>query len=358
MRGVVFLGNRKIEIAEFDVPKPGAGQALVRMKASGMCGSDLHFYRSESPEKQLISQGFKSFSEQGLPADTKIIAGHEPCGVIEEIGPGVDQRQFRRGDRVIVFHYEGCGVCDHCRTGWTQMCDVGVQPHGAIKHGGHAEFQCVPVSTLVHLPDEISFVGGSAVACGTGTAYGALVRLNVSARDTVVVFGLGPVGLAAVQLGAAMGAEVIGVDINSDRVGAAKAFGAAHVIDARNQDPVEEVRNLTGGRGATCAVDCAGGELAKTQAVRSTAPWGRIALVAVGGNLNVVGWNDIIKQQRTVVGSYTFSIVGMKQCAEFIARRGVVADRVFTNHWNIEQAAEAYDAFDRQATGKGVFTFS
>lgn len=357
MRGVVFLGNSKVEVANFDVPQPGPGQALIRMKASGMCGSDLHFYRAESPEKQLISQGFKSFAERGQPSDTKIIAGHEPCGVIEEVGPGVDPAYFRAGDRVIVFHYEGCGVCDHCRTGWTQMCDAGVEPHGAIKHGGHAEYQCVPVSTLVHLPEEISFVGGSAVACGTGTAYGALVRLNVSARDSLVVFGLGPVGLAAVQLAAAMGAEVIGVDINPDRVAAAKAFGATHVVDARTQDPVDEVRKLTRGRGATCAMDCAGGEQPKAQAVRATAPWGRIALVAVGGNLNVIGWNDLIKAQRTVIGSYTFSIIGMKDCAEFIARHGVEADRVFTNRWNIEQAVEAYDAFDRQATGKGVFVF-
>lgn len=357
MRGVVFLGNRQLEVANFAVPRPGPGEALIRMKASGMCGSDLHFYRAESPEKQLIDQGFGSFAERGLPADTRIIAGHEPCGVIEDLGPGVDSRQFKPGDRVIVFHYEGCGYCDHCRTGWTQMCDAGALPHGAIKNGGHADYLCVPASTLVHLPEEISFVGGAAVACGTGTAYGALVRLGVSARDSLVVFGLGPVGLAAVQLGAAMGAEVIGVDVNPGRVAAAKDFGAAHVIDASTQDPVDEVRKLTGGRGATCAMDCAGGERPKTQAVRSTAPWGKIALVAVGGNLNVVGWNDLIKSQRTVVGSYTFSIVGMKACAEFIADHGLEADRVFTNHWNIEEAAKAYDAFDRQATGKGVFVF-
>ncbi|NVO25428.1 zinc-binding dehydrogenase [Donghicola sp. B5-SW-15] len=357
MRGVVFKGNRELEVLDFEVPRPGTGEALIRMQASGMCGSDLHFYRAESPEKQLISQGFGSFADRGLASDTKIIAGHEPSGIIEEVGVGVDPKQFKSGDRVIVFHYEGCGCCDHCRTGWTQMCVEGAEPHGAIRNGGHADYMCVPVSTLVHLPSDISFVGGAAIACGTGTAFGALNRLNVSARDTLVIYGLGPVGLAAVQLGAALGAEVIGVDIDQKRVEAAKLFGAAHVIDGRSKDPVEEVFKITGGKGASCAIDCAGGEIPKTQAVRSTAPWGRIALVAVGGNLNVVGWNDLIKSQRTVIGSYTFSITGMKQCAEFIAHHGVEVDRVFSDHWNLEQASTAYAAFDSQVGGKGVFVF-
>lgn len=329
MRGVVFKGNRELEVMGFDDPTPRPGQAVIRMKASGMCGSDLHFYRAETPEKQLISQGFKSFAERGLPPNSPIIAGHEPCGIIEAVGSGVNPAQFCPGDRVIVFHYEGCGVCDHCRTGWTQMCDDGVEPHGAIKHGGHADFQCVPVSTLVKLPEEISFVGGAAIACGTGTAYGAICRLDLSARDTLVVFGLGPVGLSAVQLAAAMGVEVIGVDINPTRVETARAFGATHVVNGATHDPVEEVRKLTGGKGASCAMDCAGGNIPKQQAVRCTAPWGRIALVAVGGNLDVVGWNDLIKTQRTVIGSYTFSITGMRHCAEFIARHGVDVDKVF-----------------------------
>lgn len=357
MRGVVFKGQRKIDVLTFDDPTPGPGEAVIEMKASGMCGSDLHPYRSDSPAAWLVSQGFKGFAERGMPADTQIIAGHEPSGVIAATGPGVDPSQFRPGDRVIVFHYEGCGVCDHCRTGWTQMCDVGASPHGAVIHGGHADYMRVPVSTLVKLPEEVSFVGGAAIACGTGTAYGAICRLGLSARDTLVVFGLGPVGLSAVQLASAMGVTVIGVDINAARVENAKTFGAAHVIDASLTDPVDSVMTLTNGRGASTAMDCAGGEIAKQQAVRCTSPWGRIALVAVGGSLNVVGWNDLIKKQRTVIGSYTFSIVGMRECAQFIADHGVEVDRVFSDVWSLDQAGLAYERFDKQAGGKGVFVF-
>ena len=357
MRGVVFKGNKHVDVMSFDDPEPGPGEAIVRIKASGMCGSDLPFYRSESPARFLVSLGFKSFEERGLAPDTPIIAGHEPCGVIEAIGPGSDRRRFKPGDRVIVYHYEGCGLCDSCRGGWTQMCDEGVQSHGAVLHGGHAHFQRVPLSCLVRLPDEISFAGGAAIACGTGTAFGAIRRLALSAQDVLAVFGLGPVGLSAVQLAAAMGIEVIGIDIDPRRVARAKSFGAAHAIDATRRDPVDTVKSLTKGKGASAAIDCAGGGVAQQHAVRCTAPWGRVALVAGVGHLDVLAWQDVIKAQRTIIGSYTFSIMGMSACATFIADRGVEVDRIFTDRWSLEDAAAAYDAFDQMASGKGVFVF-
>jgi L-iditol 2-dehydrogenase len=353
---MVFRGNRKVELLNFEDPTPGPGEAVVEMKASGMCGSDLHFYR-HSPADVIRSLGFKDLASRGIDENAPIIGGHEPCGVIAAVGSGVDRNAFKVGDRVMVFHYEGCTHCDHCRTGWTQMCDHGAIVHGVIKHGGHANYMKVPVSSLVQMPEEISYIGGAAVSCGTGTAYGALVRLKLSARDTLAIFGLGPVGLSAAQLASAMGVEVIGVDISPDRVERSKSFGVAHAIDGTKVDPVDEIRKLTRGKGATCAMDCAGGEEAKQQAVRCTAPWGRIALVAVGGNLNVEAMKDVIGKQRTIIGSYTFSEVGMKECAYFIADHGVEVDKLFTDRWNLEQADQAYQEFDKQAAGKGVFVF-
>ena len=136
MRGVVFTGDRTLKVMQFDDPTPGPGQVVVRMKASGMCGSDLHFYRAPDPNAMVAQLGMLSFAERGMDPKTPVIAGHEPCGIIEAIGPGVNPKQFKVGDRVIVFHYEGCGVCDECRTGWTQACENGVAPHGTVKNGG------------------------------------------------------------------------------------------------------------------------------------------------------------------------------------------------------------------------------
>lgn len=127
MRGMVFQGDNKVELLNFDDPTPGPGEVVVEMKASGMCGSDLHFYRHGMVEV-IRMLGFKDLASRGIDPEAPIIGGHEPCGVIAEIGAGVDTKTFRRGDRVMVFHYEGCTHCDHCRSGWTQLCDHGAAP--------------------------------------------------------------------------------------------------------------------------------------------------------------------------------------------------------------------------------------
>lgn len=351
MRGMIFKGQCEVQVRDFPDPTPGPGEAIIEMKASGMCGTDLHYYRHGMHEA-LDMLGLKA----RMRGD-EIIGGHEPCGVIAAVGAGVDARAFKPGDRVIVFHYKGCSHCEHCRGGWTQLCDHGADIYGVLNHGGHATYMKVPVSSLIHLPQDLSFKGGAAIACGTGTAYGALLRLGVSARDTLAIYGLGPVGLSAAQLAAAMGVEVIGVDINAERVRNARAFGVAHAIDASQVDPVEQIHKLTAGKGASCAMECAGSEIPRSQAVRSTGLWGRIALVSVGGNLALDVMKDLIGKQRTLVGSFTVSAVGMNDCARFIAAQGVEVDRLFTREWSLEQAGAAYADFNQQAGGKGVILF-
>ena len=112
MQGVVFLGDRKLEIQQFPDPTPGPGEVVLEIKASGMCGSDLKFYRAKGGAASLGLGG------SGGP----VIAGHEPCGVIAEVGPGVTGAEARIGARVMDHHYYGCGVCKHCKTGWSQLC--------------------------------------------------------------------------------------------------------------------------------------------------------------------------------------------------------------------------------------------
>ncbi len=305
---MIFQGDCRVEVGDFDDPVPGTGEAIIEMKASGMCGTDLHYYR-DGMKHSLAMLGLADRAESD-----RIIGGHEPCGVIAAVGPDVDRRSFKVGDRVMVFHYAGCNCCDHCRTGWTQLCEQGARIYGVSSHGGHADFMKVPVSSLVHLTADVSFKGGAAVACGTGTAYGALLRLNISARDSLAVYGLGPVGLSTAQLAAAMGVEVFGADINPQRVERSKGFGVAHAIDASRLDPVDEILKLTGGKGVSCAVECAGVESARSQAVRSTQVWGRIALVAVGGNVTLDVMKDLIGKQRMLLGSFTFSETAMRDC--------------------------------------------
>ncbi|MFC8386998.1 zinc-binding dehydrogenase [Nocardia sp. NPDC057272] len=349
MRGVVFNGDRDLEIAEFDDPSPGPDDAVVAMKASGMCGSDLRFYRA-APGAALAAFG--------LSGDTGgIIAGHEPCGIVVALGANVDQRAVRVGDRVMIYHYDGCGYCDRCRTGWTQMCQRGATIFGATAHGGHADFIKVPARTLVPLPDDVSFTAGAAISCGTGTAFGALRRLNLDACDTIAIFGQGPVGLSAVQLAAAMGAEVIAVDVQADRVTRAMEFGVAHAIDSSSADPVAAIKELTAGAGVSCALDCSGAPVARVAAVKSAAQWGRVAFVGEGNDVTLDVSPDIIRKQLTILGSYTFSLTGQADCARFVAAHGLDVDRLFTDRWNLADAAQAYTEFDKQAGGKAVIEF-
>jgi len=349
MRGVVFTGDRTLELVDFPDPEPGPGEVVLEMKASGMCGSDLKFYRPPAGEAFKLL----GLRDSGEP----IIAGHEPAGVVVAVGKDVDPRAAKIGDRATVYHYDGCHVCDSCRTGWTQMCDNGPVTYGLNGHGGHANYMKVPASTLVDLPEELSFATGAAISCGTGTAYQALVRIQTSARDTVAVFGQGPVGLAATQLAAAMGARVIAVDVSPERARRALDFGATDAIDASTTDPVAEIMQLTGGKGVTKALDTSGVAAGRVGAVRSSGKWGVVCFVGEGGDVTLNVSPDIMRKQLTIVGSWTFSNVGQADCTRFVADRGVEVDKLFTDQWTLDQAGDAYRDFDNQLGGKAVFVF-
>jgi threonine dehydrogenase-like Zn-dependent dehydrogenase len=343
MRGMTFGGDRTVEYIEVPDPIPGSGEVVLEMKASGICGSDLHMYR-----------GPRGMSLLGATPTEPVIRGHEPCGVVAAVGPDVNERTAKVGDRVMVHHYWGCGACRHCRAGWSQMCERQrplVYGSGA-GHGGHAKYMKVPAGTLVHLPDELSFAAGAAISCGTGTAYAALRRLRVAGGDNISIFGQGPVGLAATQLAASMGARVIAVDISNDRLALAKDMGAAETINSAETNPVERVRELTGGRGADLSMDASGATDARHAGLESLRPWGSMALVGVGGEFKPsLGW--LMSKQTTVFGSFTFSSIGQGECADYAATKGVPVDAIFTDYWKLDEADAAYKKADSQSTGKG-----
>jgi threonine dehydrogenase-like Zn-dependent dehydrogenase len=349
MKGAVFVGNRKVEIRSFPDPAPDPGEVVIQMKASGMCGSDLKFYRSAPGEAQ------KALGLGGSAEPT--IAGHEPCGVVAAHGPGVSEREAPIGQRVMDHHYAGCGVCKHCRVGWSQLCREGIKVYGATAHGGHAEYLKVPARTLVPLPDELSFPEGAAVACGTGTAYGALKRMQTQGGQTLAVFGQGPVGLSATVIGAKMGARVIAVETNEDRLSLAKSFGADATVNSSKEDPEKTLKELTRGEGVDLALDCTGAAAARRAAVRSVRTWGTACYVGEGGDVTLEVSPDLLRRQVTLIGSWTFSAMGMAECARFIADSGIKLEKIFTHRWKLDQADEAYRVFDQQSSGKGVIEF-
>ena len=347
MRGVVFKGERELELMQFPDPTPDAHDVVIEMKASGMCGTDLHQYRR--PKGQTAVAGIQA-------KDTPVIVGHEPCGVVVAIGTAVDAREARIGQRVMVHHYQGCTQCNQCRSGWQQLCqEVPVKVYGNNEHGGHTKYLKVPANTLVPLPDELSFSAGAAIACGSGTAYSALRRIGVSGNDTLAIFGQGPVGLAATQYAKAMGAKVIALDISQARLERAKAFGADEVINPGATDPVAAIKDLTHGRYADLTLDTSGNPEARLNAIRSVKVWGTMCFVGEGGEVHIDVSPLLMRRQLTLVASWTFSNVIQADCARFSIERGIDVDKLFTHRWNIDQADEAYKVFDKQVDGKGVF---
>jgi threonine dehydrogenase-like Zn-dependent dehydrogenase len=346
MKGVVFLGDRKLELRDFPDPTPGPRDVILEIKASGMCGSDLHNYRAPAQPAGAVAGG--------IVRKAGMIAGHEPCGIVAAVGTGVTDREARVGQRVMDHHYDGCGACKHCRAGWTQMCLEGAVVYGSGGHGAHARYMKVPVSTLVPLPDALSFETGAAIACGTGTAWGALRRLGLQGGETIAIFGQGPVGLSATQLAVAMGARVIAVDVAPERRALARQFGAHEIIDGKGTDTVAAIRKLTHGEGAHKTLDASSAPEARAAAVRAVRSWGTACFVGERGQVTLDVSPDLLRRQVTLVGSWTFSKQGQADCAEFVADRHVDVDKLFTHHWKLEQAEEAYRLFDTQTTGKGV----
>ncbi|HEY4389064.1 MAG TPA: zinc-binding dehydrogenase [Ktedonobacteraceae bacterium] len=339
MTGVVLPGNRQLETREFPVPEPGYSQVLVRMKASSLCGSDLRaIYRP-------VDQG------TGPEAYRGVIAGHEPCGIIERVGPGV--RQFKEGDRVIIYHIAGCGLCHECRSGWMISCSSSDRAaYGWQRNGGHAEFLLAEERTLVALPNELTYLDGAMAACGMGTAYAACMRANVSGRDIALITGLGPVGIGAALLCREMGARVIGVEAIPERLELARKLGFTDLVSPTENDAIEILRAKTNGHGFEVAIDCSGNANARHMCLELIREWGRIVYVGEGGTVSFEPSPLLIHKQVTLYGSWVCSVPQMEDLVENLVRWNLHPEVMVTHRFPLHQVREAYELFDSGKTGK------
>ena len=251
-------------------------------------------------------------------------------------------------------HYKGCGRCKHCRVGWSQLCRNGITVYGMTGHGGHAPFMKAPAFTMVPLPDELSFEEGAAISCGTGTAYGALKRIDASGRDTLAVFGQGPVGPLRDDARPRHGrARHRGGRLSRATRSSPRTSGRTRWSTRRSTDPVEAIHELTHGEGAETTMDCTGVAEARVAAVRSAGTWGRVALVGEGGTTTFDISQHLLRRQLTIHASWTFSAMGQAECARFIVDKKVPLKKLLTHRFKLDEADQAYKLFDTQTTGKG-----
>jgi propanol-preferring alcohol dehydrogenase len=289
---------------EIPMPVVGERDVLIRVRAAGICHSDVHYRAGRS-------------SVGALPQTL----GHEIAGVAE--GTGSQATRFRSGDRVCVHYQLSCGQCYYCSRGNEQFCHKGAMI-GKHCDGGYAEYIAVPERNVMLLPPEISFEHGAAMMCSSSTSFHALRKARLQPGETVAIFGAGGLGMSAIQLARGMGAlDVYAVDINPEKLKLAEIYGAIPV-NASASDPVAELRRLTGGKGVDVALELIGLPLTMRQSVLALGPFGRAVLAGVTDKpFEINGYYDLIGKEAEVIGCSDHLMQEFPLLLEY-GRRGVL----------------------------------
>lgn len=335
MRAAVFHGPGKpLTIEDVPTPEPGSGEVLVKVAACGACATDLHYLH-------------------GTPTAKKppLILGHEVSGWVERTGPAV--AGFAHGQAVLVPSVLSCGECLNCRRGRDNLCERMVMP-GNHADGGFAEYMKVPARNLVALPDGFPIHESAVISDAVSTPFHAVrTRAHVQGGDRVAIFGCGGVGMNAVQVAAALGANVIAVDVDATKLAKARDLGATEVLNPREADVPKEIRKLTGG-GVDVAFEIVGKPQVLDQALAS---------VRAGGTLVAVGYSEepwnlavhrVMFRELSVLGSLgccssDYPLIFQMVHAGKIRLQPVVSGRIPLEHVNEALAnLEAGTASGRQ----------
>ncbi|HTP95387.1 MAG TPA: zinc-binding dehydrogenase [Burkholderiales bacterium] len=279
MKAWVLGAPNELSLIEKPVPQPGAAEVLVRIDAIAVCATDL----------EIIGHGLPAMIEGGMPFNKNFTPGHEYMGTVVKLGPGVDE--FDVGDRVTVEIHAGCGRCERCREGMYTAClnygmnygdrNKGHRANGFTTDGGFAEYAVNNINTLVHVPEDMSDEEATLVVTAGTAMYGLDVMGGLIAGQAVVVMGPGPIGLMGVGVAKALGAQpVILTGTRDRRLEIGRQLGADHVVNVRNEDAVEAVKRITGGKGVHYVLECSGAPTAVNDAARMLNRGGRICLAA------------------------------------------------------------------------------
>lgn len=338
MEGVAYLGDGAVEVHEFDRPTADVNEAVIDMRAAGICGSDLHKYHRD---------------RDWAAARDGMIAGHEPCGVVESVGPGVDQVEV--GDRVVVYHSTGCGHCRHCFDGMPKHCDD-EGAFGRTRDGSHADYMTTPARYCLPLPDELSYAVGTQLACTAGTGYGAVRTADVRPGGRIAVVGLGPVGASAYLWADAMGLDPIGVEIDPNRLALVDELGSGTVIDAGLDDAPAVVEEITDGRGLDAVIECSGSPTGRRDAIAMAGHGATVVAVGMGEETTIpVPFGALLGRDLTIVANSVYTIDQHYEMLDLLATHDVPLDDLVTHRYAIDEAVEAFREFDEGSTGKVLF---
>lgn len=343
MKANVFLGKNQIRVQDVPKPRAGVGEAVIRVTLTTICGTDLHIVRGEYP----VAPG--------------LVIGHEPVGVIEELGEGVSGYEI--GDRVLVGAITPCGQCSACLLGHSSQCGhgLGFEPLGGWRfgntiNGAQAEFLKVPFAqaNLAKIPDELTDEQVVLLADIASTGFSGAESAGIKIGDSVVVFAQGPIGLCATAGAKLMGAAlIIGVDGDTNRLAMSKRMGADIVLDYRDGDVVTEVRKITGG-GADATIEALGTQQTFESALRCLRPGGTLSSLGVySGKLQ-------IPYEAFAAGIGDYKIVTtlcpggkerMRRLMEVVRHGRVDLRPLLTHTFSLDKIGEAYDLFGERMDG-------
>src|SRR5687768_1725771 len=343
MRANVFHGKNDIRVEEVERPRAGVGEAVIRVTLTTICGTDLHIVRGEYAVKP------------GL------IIGHEPVGVIDELGPGISG--YGVGDRVLVGAITPCGQCRACLSGHLSQCGhgggyeaIGGWRLGNTLNGAQAEYVRIPYAqaNLAKIPDELSDEQVVLLADIASTGFSGAESAQIKIGDSVVVFAQGPIGLCATAGAKLMGASlIIGIDGDDHRLAMSKRMGADVTLDYRDGNVVEEVKRLTGG-GADVAIEALGTQQTFESALRCLRPAGTLSSLGVYSGKLEIPYNAFaagIGDYRIVTTLCPGGKERMRRLMEVVHHGRVDLTPLLTHTFVLDDIAAAYDLFSERLEG-------
>lgn len=333
--------GQPLEIQEIPRPAVGPLDVLVQVRAAGICHSDAHYRAGVSPVYPL-----------------PMTLGHEVSGVVAQVGELVTG--WQPGDRVCLHYLATCGRCAYCHRGVEQFCTAG-QMIGKQRDGGYAQFIVVPARSLFPLPDEIPFEQGAVMMCSSATALHALHKARLAAGESVAIFGVGGLGMSAIQLARALGAlRIFAVDLDAGRLALAEQLGATPINGQRTASPsvADEIRRLNRGRGVDVALDFVSVPATLRPAIASLAPFGRVVAVGLGDlPVPIYPYQELINREAEIIGCSDHLASEIPLLTELVRRGSLDLTPVVTELIPLEAAAinATLDRLERYGAG-GVRT--
>ncbi len=340
MKAVVFKGKDRIAVEEVPKPTPRAGEAVIRVTTTTICGTDVHIVRGEYPVKP------------GL------ILGHEPVGVIDELGQGLDEF-YTVGQRVIVGAITPCGQCFYCLNGVHSQCGGGLGGwrFGNTINGAWAEYLLVPDARANLAPIPADLTDEDVVLCSDifSTGLSGAESGNIRVGDAVAVFAQGPIGLCA-TLGAKLkGASlVIGIDSNTERLAMARQLGANVTLNTKDGDPIAAIKQLTDGRGVDVAIEALGRQETFENALRSIRPGGTLSSLGVYSGKLIAPYEAFyagLGDQKIVTTLCPGGKERMRRLMAMIEHRRVDLSALVTHKFALDDIEAAFDLFSHQRDG-------